>query len=321
MVPAMSRGARARAAGLSLFLVVAIAGAASAAGNAATKRHFDQGSNAYDVGDYKEAIDHFKAAYKQTPEAIFLFNIGQCYRHLNDPEHAQFFYRSYLRKAPADAPNRADAERWLKELDTSGGAKPPAPAPAPTPASTVQAGAAAGKACAALYGFEGTLQGAELNNDLFTGFKSLAPDRSRPLCGGGALRVDASFDLNGTRNKMGLLPNQAGQVIIKLAKPANLTNKTLTFHVYADAAPNASFGALVFAVNKGKWVGGKFFQSLTAGKWWTITATFQEENHLYEGGSSRVDEVDEIALQVSALGATAQRTWSGRFFVDEVGWN
>jgi hypothetical protein len=187
--------------------------------------------------------------------------------------------------------------------------------------STAEGGGAGKQRCPAQFGFEGTLQGAELHNDAFTGFKSLAPDGSRPLCGSGGLRVDASFDLSGTRNKYGLLPNQAGQVLIKLAKPTDLTGKTLTFHIYADAAPNASFGAVVFAINKGTWVGGKFVKALTVGKWWTITATFAAENHLYEGGSSRVDEVDAIAFQVSAMGEAAQRTWSGRFYVDEVGWN
>jgi tetratricopeptide (TPR) repeat protein len=294
-----------------ILLVALAAGSAPGPRTAETKHQFDRGSSAYDLGDFQEAIEHFKAAYKQTPEPVFLFNIAQCYRQLKDVEHAQYFYRSYLRKAPPDAPNRADAERWIKELDRSG---PPTPL---RPAAAVQG---SDGACTGMFGFEGTTNGAEVVSGDLTGFKSLSPDRTRPFCGGGALKVDAAFDLAGVRNKSGVLPNQGGQLLIKLPKPANLSQKTVTLHLYADIAPSASFGAVVFAVNRGKWVNGRFFQPLTAGKWWTITATFQASNRLYEGGSSPVDEVEAIALQVSAVGAAAQRTFSGHFYVDEVDW-
>jgi tetratricopeptide (TPR) repeat protein len=301
----------------TVILLVAIAGSATAPGNSETRRQFDQGSTAYDLGDFGEAIDHFKAAYRQSPESVFLFNIAQCYRQLKDIEHAEYFYRSYLRKAGPDAPSRADAERWLRELEREEAAQPL------RPAAVIQRSTGGDGPCGgapAMFGFEGTTSGAEIVRTAFTAFKSLSPDRTRPFCGGGALRVDATFDLNGARNDYGLLPNQGGQLLIKLPRRVDLTNKTVTLHLYADAAAGASFGALVFAVNKGRWVGGKFFSSLTAGKWWTITGTFQASNRLYDGGSSPVNEVEAIALQVSPLGAAAQRTWSGRFYIDDVDW-
>jgi hypothetical protein len=65
---------------------------------------------------------------------------------------------------------------------------------------------------------------------------------------------------------------------------------------------------------------GQFFQPLGAGKWWTITATFKDVNRLYAGGTSPVDEVEAIALQITALGSAAQRTWSGHFYLDGLGW-
>jgi hypothetical protein len=109
--------------------------------------------------------------------------------------------------------------------------------------------------------------------------------------------------------------------MVKLKGPLNLTNRTVTIHVYADApAAGTTFGVSQFAINKGTWVDGKFFQPLVPGKWWTITATFKDVNRLYGGGTSPVDDVEAIALQVTALGSAAQRTWSGRIYLDGLGW-
>jgi tetratricopeptide (TPR) repeat protein len=316
---------RAHSALAAVVLVAAVAGAGRAAGTAEARRHYAKGAAAYDVGDFKEAIDHFKAAYKVTPEAVFLFNIAQSYRQLKDREQAKFFYRSYLRNAPSDAANRADAERWLAELDQAGGAAAPAPPPARTPpAPSPPAQPRMSAPCAGVpvaLDFEDSPEGAEIVTTNLTAFRALAIDHSRAFCGKGSLRVDASFDLSGVRNQHGTLPNQAGQLQMMLKDHVDLTNRTVTIHVYADtASTGATFGVSLFAVNKGTWVDGKFFQPLAPGKWWTITATFKEANRLYSGGTSPADDVDAIALQVTALGSAAQRTWSGRIYLDGLGW-
>jgi tetratricopeptide (TPR) repeat protein len=187
MVPSPLRRASS-AVGLVLVLA-ALAGPAGAAATAETKRHYAKGAAAYDVGDFKEAIDHFKAAYKLTPEAVFLFNIAQSYRQLKDREQARFFYRSYLRNAAPEAVNRADAERWLAELDKGGEAVKAVSAPAPGPTQPVPAPPRSPPAAAPCAGapvafdFEDSADGAELVTTDLTAFRTLAADRSRSFCG------------------------------------------------------------------------------------------------------------------------------------------
>jgi len=172
----------------------------------------------------------------------------------------------------------------------------------------------------AIFRFENSIEGFLIKSDEFTAFKTLAVARDRSWCSAGALQVNASYDLNGVRNKRGRFPNQCGQLIVPLGKHVDLTGKTLTARIYVDAPTTASFGAVVFAVNKNIWVGGKFIYPMTPGKWWSVAATYAAENKLYEGGTSPVDDVDAIAIQVDALGASSVRTWSGKIYVDDVDW-
>ena len=76
----------------------------------------NQGSAAYDLGNYDEAIDLFARAYKTYPDARILFNLAQAYRKKRDYERALNEYRAYLRNMP-DAPNRSAVEGLLGELE------------------------------------------------------------------------------------------------------------------------------------------------------------------------------------------------------------
>src|SRR5439155_24721837 len=82
----------------------------------------------YDLGEYPAALDEYKQAFRLRPDPAFLFNIGQCYRKMNQPEEAALAYRSYLREAP-EARNRAEVERAIEEMDRAAAAqranKPP----------------------------------------------------------------------------------------------------------------------------------------------------------------------------------------------------
>jgi hypothetical protein len=73
-------------------------------------------SQHYDFGEYKQALDGFKEAYRNYEDPAFLFNIAQCHRALGDKQDAVLFYRSYLRKS-SDAPNRAEVQNTIAELD------------------------------------------------------------------------------------------------------------------------------------------------------------------------------------------------------------
>ena len=107
------------------------------------KRRFVEGSAAYNRGDFKEAIDLFKAAHRLKPAPELLFNIAQSYRKLKDYDNALFFYRAYLRQS-GNGSNRAEAEKQAAEMSrlleqdhasgaarsATAGAAPPAASPA-----------------------------------------------------------------------------------------------------------------------------------------------------------------------------------------------
>ena len=82
---------------------------------AAAKEHFRNGTKAFDLGHYAEAVKEYEAAYTAKDEPSLLFNIGQAYRLGGDNPNAVRSYKSYLRRVP-NAPNRAAVETRIEEL-------------------------------------------------------------------------------------------------------------------------------------------------------------------------------------------------------------
>jgi hypothetical protein len=76
-----------------------------------------QATAAFNLGHYDEAAALYEEAYKHVPDPILLYDIGQSYRQANQPDKALIAYRSYLRTAPDDAPNRAKVKQWVGELE------------------------------------------------------------------------------------------------------------------------------------------------------------------------------------------------------------
>jgi hypothetical protein len=139
------------------------------------REHYRIASQHYDLGEYKDALDGFKEAYRNYEDPVFLFNIAQCHRQLGNKLDAIRAYRTYLLKVP-DATNREAVRDMVAKLDkqladeaaakreppqgtlTPGEAKPvektvpqtpvepppqvksdePPPAPIPAPAETVE---------------------------------------------------------------------------------------------------------------------------------------------------------------------------------------
>ncbi len=77
-----------------LFTMFASAVASADAPNRKAKTLFEEGLKHYNVGEYKEALQSFKDGYFAKPDPIFLFNMGQCYRQLGEPDAAARQYRS-----------------------------------------------------------------------------------------------------------------------------------------------------------------------------------------------------------------------------------
>jgi tetratricopeptide (TPR) repeat protein len=104
----------------------------------AAAAHYKQGRKLYQVGEYARALEEFKQAYLAKEDAAFLFNIAQCHRQLGATREAITFYRRYIKEAPAEVPNRAEAEKLVKDLEATlaqqPAAGPPPPEAAPAPA-------------------------------------------------------------------------------------------------------------------------------------------------------------------------------------------
>src|SRR5271157_514619 len=76
----------------------------------AAKAHFSRGTRLYQVGEYRQALDEFKAAHLAKPDPSFLYNIAQCHRQLGDLEQAVTMYKRFLAASP-NAANRAEVEK------------------------------------------------------------------------------------------------------------------------------------------------------------------------------------------------------------------
>lgn len=80
------------------------------------KKHYEEGTKAFNLGEFPRAIAEFKAAYNAKPDPLLLYNIAQSFRLAGDPAQALFFYRSFLRNMP-DAPNRKEVEGRIRTLE------------------------------------------------------------------------------------------------------------------------------------------------------------------------------------------------------------
>jgi tetratricopeptide (TPR) repeat protein len=148
---------------LIVALLLLLAGGVARAQSRTEKarEHYLQGDAYYKLDKYREALQEYEQAYIIKSDPSFLYNIAQCHRLMGDKLEALKFYRRYLKDAP-EAPNRAVAEKHVKDLETalsripepndepahagsatpsgarSGAqaASPPPPAPLPAPASS-----------------------------------------------------------------------------------------------------------------------------------------------------------------------------------------
>jgi tetratricopeptide (TPR) repeat protein len=90
----------------------------SAEAKAKAKDHYRSGGSHYDLGEFADALNEFKEAYRLYEEPTFLFNIGQCHRQLGQKEPAIRFFKVYLSKSP-NAPNKADVRDMISKLEVA----------------------------------------------------------------------------------------------------------------------------------------------------------------------------------------------------------
>ncbi len=103
-----------------VFVLVMVLGTASvhAEDKAKAQQAFAEGRQHFDLGEYKEALESFKLAYRNFEDPTILFNIAQCHRQLGNTEEAVAFYRKYLNKVP-DARNSADVQATIDKLNAA----------------------------------------------------------------------------------------------------------------------------------------------------------------------------------------------------------
>jgi tetratricopeptide (TPR) repeat protein len=82
------------------------------------KARFVSGQSHYNLNEFPEALVDFKEAYRLFPDAVFLYNLGQCERQLGHNEEAIRFYRNFLRAQPK-APNRQDVLHKIEEMEVA----------------------------------------------------------------------------------------------------------------------------------------------------------------------------------------------------------
>lgn len=120
------------------------ASAAAQEPSAEARAAFEEGSTAFRLGHYEEAIRQFELAYRLSGARKLLYNIAQAYRRnfevegdVADLRRARELYRSYLREDP-QSPQRAEVEGMLAEIDARLAALPPEPrGPPPDAGRTV----------------------------------------------------------------------------------------------------------------------------------------------------------------------------------------
>jgi len=109
---------------LMVLLVAADPGAAGDLGGRAddssARALFERGEVKFNLGNFEAAAADYQAAYELDHRPALLFNVGQCYRNLENYERARFFYRRFLTLDP-QTPNRRETESLIdlmsKRLD------------------------------------------------------------------------------------------------------------------------------------------------------------------------------------------------------------
>jgi tetratricopeptide (TPR) repeat protein len=84
------------------------------------KAYFKTGIQHYNLGEHEQALEDFKAAYREYEDASFLFNIAQCQRALGKKEDAVRSYRSFVRESKNLTPEtRSKVDEIVAALESS----------------------------------------------------------------------------------------------------------------------------------------------------------------------------------------------------------
>jgi len=101
---------------VALALLVSFVRPASADDRARARAAFRAGSQHYNLGEFQQALDAFKEAYRRYEDPSILFNIAQCERQLGHKREAIREYRAYLNNSE-NADNRESVRQIITQLE------------------------------------------------------------------------------------------------------------------------------------------------------------------------------------------------------------
>lgn len=81
------------------------------------KKAFAEGKTLHEAKKYAEAIEKFKESYRLSKNPLLLYNIGFTMDEAKEADMALFYYRKFLKEAPADAPQRPQVTDRVKALE------------------------------------------------------------------------------------------------------------------------------------------------------------------------------------------------------------
>lgn len=101
---------------VALAILVSFARIASAQDRAKARAAFHSGSQHYNLGEFQQALDSFREAYRNYEDPSFLYNIAQCERQLGHKREAVREYRAYLNNSD-NADNRDSVRQIIAQLE------------------------------------------------------------------------------------------------------------------------------------------------------------------------------------------------------------
>ncbi len=81
-------------------------------------KQFAEGQRAFLAGDFRRAADLFEGAYRDKPHHAALWNAARSWQKAGEEVRAANLYARYLAEAPANAPDRDQANVAVRELAT-----------------------------------------------------------------------------------------------------------------------------------------------------------------------------------------------------------
>ena len=104
---------------------------AARADPAQAKEHYQRGKSYFQLGDYRHALEEFRAAHVEKADPAFLFNIAECHRRLGEPSAALVFYKKVEALTPPSDRLHLEAEARVAELEAPAAAAAPVTTPPP----------------------------------------------------------------------------------------------------------------------------------------------------------------------------------------------